>query len=149
MATSSHAWATGHSVALASLSNISDLLYGRNRQTALSPRRPVAVQTEITDEFPSSKQTLDGATSGAGFPQLLLTVTLFASSFSYIVTTYFTSGGNVLRSAPFTLYYPRLELGTSDRVNCYITKSSGPSESDYLRNNLVRVTFPVTVIAVL
>lgn len=136
-------------MALASLSNISDLLYGRNRQTLTSPRRPVGIQTSITNEFPLSKQTLDGATSVGGFDLLSLTMTLFASSFSYIVTTYFTSGGNVLGSALFTLYYPRLELGTSDRVNCYIAKPSGPDENDYLRNNLVRVTFPVTIVAIL
>lgn len=146
MPVSTHAWAAGHGVALASLSNISDQLFGINRQSLTSPRRPVAITTELEELFPVAKTTLDYATSGAGMPSGAVTLTLFAASLKFIGDTYFST--RTLKSVAMTLYVPRLELGTSDRMSVYLV---WPRASDitYLRYGLIRAQFPYQIVAVL
>lgn len=146
MSTSPHAWGAGSNLPLASLSNISDQLYGYNRQSASAPRRAVGITTEIEDLFPVAKTTLDYAVSGAGMGEGALTLTLFASALKFVGDTYFSS--RTVKSVAMTLYAPRLELGTNDRMNVYLVWP-GRDDVTYLRYGLIRARFVYHIVSVL
>lgn len=124
----SYAWATGHDVALASLTNIETDL------ATYAPGRTLAPRTQAVARFPQRLISLDGVEVGFGDISHEWTfAALPADAFQYIVSTYCNSDGS---GAAVTIYTRRHDLDNYGRYNAYLAYPQ-PIEDYSYRNQYV------------
>jgi hypothetical protein len=136
-----HAWAAGHGVALASLSNIANEVGARNRRTAGGKLFPVGIKSPLLDMYPVRRRVRAGYERGDGMVDTELNMTLALFGIKYILDTYLLSGAVV--SAAMTFYLRRHELNTYVRGNGYLVLPKPGEDITYLRQGVYDVRFRV------
>lgn len=143
MATSQYAWSAGHGVALISLNNIENQLRPYNYRAIGGPTRAIGIRSQPIDAFPVRTLLASGYERGDGWVNQSLEMVLTTYAYKRALDLYL-SGGAVV-SAPMTFYLRRHELNDYARYNGYLNlPSQARGDIEYLRQNLLRVIWPLT-----
>lgn len=125
--------AVGSSVALASLSNIEDVLWPYTRPLRIAPRsQPVSL-------YPVRTTLGSGRERGDGMVQAAWEFSAVpAQAANYLLYVYLFSGGAV--STAVTIYTRRHETDNYARFNAYAVLPAAGADLEYLRNGKCRMT---------
>ncbi len=118
MAVSDHRIATGHGVALGSLTNVEDISQFQYQGVGLYPTSPIIDPYPVRTRVLSTKEYGDGAIPHEWFWNLLPQVAV-----EYIYDTYMSGGTVVTNNA--TIYTPRFDYDDWVRYNAYIYRFRG------------------------
>lgn len=125
--------AVGSSVALASLSNIEDVLYGVTRPRRIAPRSQPVNAYPVRTILGSGKERGDGTINHAWeFTAIPVTAV------NYLLNVYLFSGGAV--STAVTIYTRVHSANTYARYNAWAVLPAPGSDLEYLRGNVCRLT---------
>jgi len=137
-----YAWAAGHNVALASLTNVEIDIGNYNYRQTGGGLFPVAIQTQPVDAFPIRTMVDAGYERGDGIINHAWTMTLAKFGIKRILDEFLSSGTIV--SAAVTINTRRHELDSYVRANCYLTLPKPGQDIRYIRHNTFEVTLRFT-----
>lgn len=129
----SYSIAVGSSVALASLSNIEDVLLPYTRPLRIAPRSQPVNAYPIRTVLGSGRERGDGLVTHAWEFDALP-----AQAVNYLLYVYLFSGGAV--STAVTLYTRRHELDQYTRFNAYAVLPVPGQDLEHLRGGKIRLT---------
>jgi hypothetical protein len=128
-------WATGHDVALASLTNV------ENDLATYAVQKPFAIRSQPVNTFSQVRETLDGYVIMDGlFDHTWQISALTRAGVKYIEDTYMTSN----ESTAITIYTRRHNRESYTRYNAYIKPFTFGDDIDYQRNKFVNITLTFT-----
>lgn len=144
----SYAWALGHGVALANLTNVENDVNPYNARTSGGPTKRLGIVSQPVDEFPARTLLASGRTRGDGIPTHAWRMTLATYGYKRILDTYFASAASV--GVAMTINTRIHRLGSYKRYNVYaILPSQANGTENHIRANVWEVTFEFTLIAAL
>ena len=129
----SYSIAVGSSVALASLSNIEDVLLPYTRPLRIAPRSQPVNAYPVRTVLGSGRERGDGLVTHAWEFDALP-----AQAVNYLLYVYLFSGGAV--STAVTLYTRRHELDQYTRFNAYAVLPVPGQDLEHLRGGKIRLT---------
>lgn len=128
----SYSIAVGSSVALASLSNIEDVLYPYTKPRRIAPR------SMIPDMYPVRTTLGSGRVRGDGSVQAAWEFTGIPKAAVDYLMTYLWSSGTVVSTA-VTIYTRQHELDQYVRANAYAVLPVPGQDIEYLRQGVFRM----------
>jgi hypothetical protein len=134
----SYAWAAGHGVALASLTNVETDIGNFNYRVAGAAFTRVAIQSQPVDAFPVRTVLDAGYERGDGRIDHAWVMTLAKYGIKRILDEFLSSGTVV--SASVTINTRRHELDDYKRWNAYLILPKPGQDIEYIRADVFRVT---------
>ena len=128
----SYSIAVGSSVALASLSNVEDLIYPYTKPRRIAPR------SQMPDMYPVRTTLGSGRVRGDGSAQAAWEFSGIPKAAVDYFMTYLWSGGTVVSTA-VTIYTRQHELDQYVRANAYAVLPVPGQDIEYLRQGVFRM----------
>jgi hypothetical protein len=138
----SYAWAAGHGVALASLTNVETDIGNFNYRVAGAAFTRVAIQSQPVDAFPVRTMLDAGYERGDGRIDHAWVMVLALFGVKRVLDAYLSSGTVV--SAAMTISTRTHELDAYKRYNCYLTLPKPGQDIEHIRGGVYRVTWRFT-----
>lgn len=138
----SYAWAAGHNIALANLTNVENDIGPFNYRATGWGLTRVAIQSQPVDIFPIRTLLDAGYERGDGLINHEWRMTLAKFGVKRVLDAYLSSG--TVASTAMTIYTRRHELDSYARYNCYLTLPKPGETLTYLRENVFEVAWRFT-----